>query len=66
MMCCLVSPEWVDLGWVQWHGHPDREKLFSIRYRRCLSPPAAEPLMKDGFLLHLCGEHRAERQGTSM
>jgi hypothetical protein len=57
---CLVSPFWVDLGWVRWHGTPAAEKLYTIEYRRC-PEPAAEPLRKWGSLFSWCAAHRAER-----
>lgn len=54
--CGQVLPYWVDIGWVQWAGHAEREKMFNIEYRRCTNPPLPA-VAKGGFVYHLCAEH---------
>lgn len=60
--CGMVSPFWVHLGWVQWQGAPQREKLFAIDYRRCPSTETA-PTSVRGVHTHLCAEHGVDPSG---
>lgn len=57
MQCGQVYPVWVDRGWVQWTGTAQRERLFSIEYRRCLEP-ALEPTPWGDFMFDWCAAHR--------
>jgi hypothetical protein len=57
--CGRVSPYWVQLGWVKFADHPQREKLMNIEYRRC--PRDGDTLLRhDGFTFEVCPEHAAE------
>lgn len=59
--CGRVEPFWVRLGSVQWQGHPEKEPLMNIEYRRC--PRGVHRLVTtpDGFEFPLCIEHAAPR-----
>ncbi len=64
VQCGMVSPFWVELGWVRWHGTPSPEKLFTIEYRRCRTRSAG-PVAEDGITFHRCLAHTKSVEGGS-
>lgn len=63
--CTLIFPVWVQAGWVQWHGTPQREKLFTTERRRCAGE-VDRVLHVDGIAFHLCLEHATEMNAKKL
>lgn len=57
--CGQVYPVWVALGWVQWQGSAQRERLMSIEYHRCEAEGVRAE--RNGFVGTLCKEHEKGR-----
>ncbi len=59
MSCTVVTPYWIHIGWVQWHGTPQREKQFTTERRACGAPIDRE-MFVDGIRFRLCRAHADE------
>ena len=62
--CNLVSPRWVRIGSVKWHGEAERRDNYMLEYERCDSPATATKAWK-GLTLRLCPTHAAETFTTT-